>query len=142
MRTWLTGVLAASMMVLGLACGGDDNGTPDSGVTGDGGTGDGGGDGKPVITRVTWSTPDSCRSGTASVYTVAIMATDSNTASDQLTFTGTLTGCTPGITAATQMITCPNTGSYLGRVTAKDPEGNESPMFTFTVSPCSSGMAP
>src|SRR6188768_2141877 len=103
MRHWLGLAIAVSFLAVG-ACGDDD----DDGTTPDGGGGDGGGSAAPVITKVMWSTPSTCHSGMSSVYTINVTATDSDTATNKLTYSGMVTDCTGSITATTSTITCQN----------------------------------
>ena len=137
MKHWLACVVAISL--LGLAGCGDDT---DGGGTADaGGGGDGGGAKAPVISKVAWTTPSSCSGGVASVYTIVTTATDGDTATDQLTYQGTVASCTGTINKMTSTVTCPNAASYQGSVTVKDPQGNMD-VQTFLISPCANGMAP
>jgi len=135
MKSWLTRMLMLTVLALVPACGSDDDGGGPDAATGP----DAGGNGVPQITKITWAPVGDCHTGTASDYSIDITAVDSNTAADQLTFTGTVSSCMPNITMAVQTINCPNLGTYSGMVTVKDPENNES-MKTFNISPCSPGM--
>ena len=138
MKTWLACVVAISFLGV-AACGGSDDsgGTADAGGSGDGG----GGAVAPVISKVAWTTPGTCSGGVASVYTIVTTATDGDTATDQLTYQGTVASCTGTINKVTSTVTCPNAASYQGSVTVKDPQGNMD-VQTFLISPCSNGMAP
>lgn len=120
------------MVTLGMmaGCGGDDDG------------GGGGNGAKPIISKVAWTKADNCVRGTASSYTVTTIATDEDTPDIMLSYTGTLSSCTPSPwTTPSATVRCPNLSPYAGSITVKDPQGNTATR-TFSVSPCEDGMVP
>ncbi len=95
----------------------------------------------PVITSVAWVQEAGCVAGTAGPVTITTTATDTDTPVANLSFTGTVTSCTPAISMATATVTCPQTGLYQGSVTVTDPESN-SDAQSFSFGPCEEGSAP
>jgi hypothetical protein len=93
----------------------------------------------PVIVRVAWTTPSSCRAANPSDYTVTTTVTDADTAAGSLTIMGSVGGCSGTITAPTATINCPNFAPYGGTLTVSDPEGNMDSVM-FTIAPCTDGM--
>lgn len=119
---------------LAAACGDDD--------AGDGGGGaDAGGGMPPVISSVTWTHPAPCTAGTPSDVTVMIDVTDPDTPAANLTFSGSISSCTPAIASNPATVQCPQAAPYPATVTVTDPEGNRDSQ-TFTVRVCENGMAP
>lgn len=136
-------ILTGSM--LAAACG-DDQAPPDSGGPPDGAPIDSvsfdsvPGE-SPVISQVSWTTPAACEMFTASGYTFTIDVTDADTVAGDLTYSGSVAGCTGVINANPATITCPNAAPYGGGVTVTDPEGH-SDAQTFSIMPCIDGSAP
>ncbi len=157
-----------SLSVLAAACGGDDEqppadahvnpdappggpdastidvvpGTPDADTTdAPPGAPDADTGASPVITQVTWTTPPGCTAGTSSVFTVITTATDADTPTPMLTYSGSIPGCSGVIDMATDSVTCPNFAPYSGTITVTDPEGHSDGQM-ITISPCANGMAP
>jgi hypothetical protein len=119
--------LALAFTFVVASCGGDDDGG-------------GGGGAKPVIVKVAWTKAAGCVAGTRSSYNITTTASDADTPEIMLTYTGTLSSCTPSPwQSASASVSCPNLSSYSGSMTVKDPEGNTATK-TFTVSPCLDGM--
>ena len=127
-------VVLALVSSLAFACGGGD----DDGGDADGGGGDGE---SPVISEVTWTFAQPCTANETSDVVIEITVEDADTDAGDLTFSGSLTGCTGMINANPATISCPNAATYNGTVTATDPEGNFD-MQSITVVPCTDGSVP
>ena len=120
----------------------EDAGTPDEdGGPGDAGPEDAGSTSEPpTITMVAWTAVSGCAAGTASDVTITVTVTDPDTAAGSLTFSGSATGCTGTISAATSTVNCPNLAPYPSTVTVMDPDGNsDTESFTFGI--CETGSA-
>ncbi|MEC7525635.1 MAG: hypothetical protein VYE22_37480 [Myxococcota bacterium] len=92
----------------------------------------------PVIDRVEWMPMGSCSTGVPSGFRITVSVTDPDTPAGMLTFTGSATGCTGSIDAATSTLTCPNAAPYPSMVTVTDPEGGRD-QASFTFGPCETG---
>ncbi len=122
---------------------------------GGGGDGDGNGNGMgpdgnnnpppqtaaPVITSVAWVQEAGCVAGTRGDVTITTTATDADTPAANLSFAGTVSSCTPAISAAVATVSCPQTGTYQGSVTVTDPESNSANQ-SFSFGPCEEGSTP
>ena len=95
----------------------------------------------PVITSVAWVQQAGCTAGTASDVTITTTVTDVDTPAADLSFSGTVSSCTPAISAAVATVTCPQTGTYQSSVTVTDPENN-SDTQSFSFGPCQEGSVP
>ncbi|MDH3622951.1 MAG: hypothetical protein OES69_10925 [Myxococcales bacterium] len=153
MRFLVALVLTGALAVVGCGddetngTGGDGGGTAGTGgagaTGGTGGTGGGtGGSGggtsaSPVIENIAWETGAGCQQFTASDYTVTVTATDADNDVSELTYSGSVTTCTPGITADESTINCPNNALYAGTVTVEDPQGNTA-SASFSIDVCES----
>jgi len=71
-----------------------------------------------------------CQPGTASEYEVVVSASGSD-----LTYRGSVSGCTGSLDAATSIVDCPNAAAYSGTVIVTDGGGAESD-FEFEVNVC------
>ena len=120
-------------MVVG--CGDDDNGTGGSGGTA--GTGGSGGGGTELSIEVSWAPalPLECEQGTPSEYLVEIAPTNQV---GEVTITGSVSSCSPGLTTELNEIECPNNAPYPATVTVTD-EGGGSVTVQFTVEVCGEG---
>jgi hypothetical protein len=87
---------------------------------------------------VRWQPAGGCAVASPSDFTITVTATDEDTPSASLTFSGNVTSCTGSLGAATSTIRCPNTGTYHGNVTVRDPEGNTD-TASFAFGPCETG---
>jgi hypothetical protein len=133
----MASVSLLALLCLG-ACGGDDGGGSADARSG----ADGPGGSPPEITQVKWTKVGACTASVSSGFTVEATVTDPDTSADQLTFQGTLSGCTPsGWSTRVTTITCPNVSPYNGQIVVRDPQGNADNQ-AFTISPCQDGMAP
>jgi len=128
-------------MVCGGSDGDTDAGDPDP-TDGGGGDTDGGGGGgeSPVISRVEWDSGGGCSAGTRGDVAITVTATDADTPAGDLTFSGSVGGCTGTIDAATTTLSCPHAAPYSGSVTVTDPEAN-SDTANFSFGPCDVGGA-
>lgn len=131
-------LLVCAMGLAGLAgCGddggddGDDMGTPDSG----------GGGAAPELTEVSWTHAGGCAQGVAGDVTVSMTVTDDDTDAADLTYSGTISGCSGQVNANPATITCPNVAPYTGTVAVRDPEGNQD-FQEITIDICADGTAP
>ena len=106
---------------------GGGGGTPGTG-------GGGGGTTTPTITMVAWETDAVCDGATD--YTVTVTVTDSDTAPEDLVFSGSVGGCTGALDAAVSVISCPNVAPYPGTVMVTDDDGNESLPVAFDIGVC------
>ena len=104
-------------------------------------SGGGGGIGQaPVITNVSWTHDPGCVPGVSTPVTIQVVATDPDTDSAQLSYSGSVTSC-GAIHSASTRITCPEIAAYAGVATVTDPEGNsDTVMFSF--GPCQDGQTP
>ncbi len=87
---------------------------------------------------IAWAPDGACSGGVSSDFTITVTATDSDTTPENLTFSGSVSGCSGSLSAAASTITCPNAGTYSGSVTVTDPEDN-SDMEAFSFGPCETG---
>lgn len=154
MRILVTVLLTGALAVVG--CGDDEgttggngtggNGTGGNGTGGSAGAGAMGGSGgtggmpgaSPVITNIAWTSTDAgCEQfGGATDYTVTVTATDADNDETELTYTGSVSACSPSIDGAVTTISCPNNAPYPGSVVVEDPDGNTSATASFTVGVC------
>ncbi len=95
----------------------------------------------PSITAVTWAHAPGCVAGVASDVTVTITAVDPNTPLQNLTYSGSVTGCTGSITGAVSTINCPQVMAYPGTVTVADEEAHND-MMAISIDVCIDGQAP
>jgi hypothetical protein len=119
-------------------------------MAGSGGTGGAGGSGgaagsdAPVITRVQWSWAEDCMVGMSRAVTVTVSATDDDTEPLSLTYSGSVSDCTPdpfgGNVSDVSILDCDSNSleERSGTVTVTDPEDN-SDVVTFDFQPCESG---
>jgi hypothetical protein len=125
------------LVCLLLGCG-DDGGTPSP-------DGSGGGGDPPNITMVAWTHEGGCTMGAAGDVTVVTTVMDPDTPTGMLTFSGSVSGCTPvgptQLSSASATITCPNQFPYNGTVRVTDPEQN-SDQQAITIEPCVNDSAP
>lgn len=129
-------VLVCSIGLAALAGCGDDGGdddTPDAGG--------GGGGASPDITQVSWAHAQPCNQGTPGDVTVSMTVVDDDTSQDELTFSGTVPGCSGEVDANPAVLTCPNAAPYTGTVAVQDPEGNQD-FQEITIDVCADGTAP
>jgi len=119
-------VFAVSMFGVGLGCGETGGGTAGSG--GAGGSGGAAGSAAPVITKVQWDwADDPCDVDTTSAVDVTVLATDDDTDSVSLVYSGSVSDCTPEIDSDFSILDCPPRDPDVrrsGTVTVTDPEGN------------------
>jgi len=101
------------------------------------GCGEDGGSGVPKVTRVSWAPFGLCEQGWASPYAINVNATGSD-----LTYNGSVGGCTGEIDAFTVTVFCPNVAAHDGVVTVTDGNGVESEPFEFRILVCESGSEP
>ena len=93
----------------------------------------------PVISRVAWTHLDpNCTQGSPSDVEVVVTATDADTATAALAFSGSVSGCTGSLDMATSTITCPQVRPYTSSVMVMDPENNMDTQG-FSISPCVDG---
>jgi hypothetical protein len=121
---------AVSMFGLGLGCGESGGTAGSAGTAGSGGTGGAGGSAAPVITEVQWNWADPCKP-TTSALTVTVFATDDDTEELSLTYSGSVSDCTPDPFrenfSVVSILDCQPLDSevrYSGTVTVSDPENN------------------
>jgi hypothetical protein len=114
------------LLALSLGCGGDEHEE---------------GHDAPEIQMVAWAHATGCVAGTISDVTITVTAADPNTPLQNLSYSGTVTGCVGEITAAVSTVSCPQAASYLGTVTVSDEEAHND-MLSFTIDVCVDGMAP
>ena len=149
MRGFLILMLSLTLGVIGCDSS-SSNGTGGAGGSGgDGGTGgqagmggsggSGGGDGTPIITEISWEADPGCAQGESSDVVVTVLATDSDTESRDLIYTGSVGGCQGPLDAEVSTINCPNVAPYPGTVMVADPDGNSSLPVTFDVPICADG---
>ena len=121
-------VFAVSMFGAGIGCGETGGGMAGSGGTGGaGGSGGAAGSEAPVITKVQWDwADDPCDVDTTSAVTVTVFATDDDTDSGSLVYSGSVSDCTPVIEADFSLLDCTPgiVGRRSGTVTVTDPENN------------------
>lgn len=124
------------MMTLGsvLALSGCGNDGGSSGTGGSGGPPGGGGTAPPTITMVAWATTATCAGPTD--YTVTVTASDPDTDAGDLTYSGSVGGCTGALDDAVSTINCPNVALYPGDVIVSDPDGNDSAPVAFDIDVC------
>jgi hypothetical protein len=130
-------VFAVSIFGVGLGCGETGGGTAGSG--GAGGSGGATGSEAPVITKVQWDWADPCEATTSAV-TVTVFATDDDTDSVSLVYSGSVSDCTPAIESDVSILDCPPRDPDVrrsGTVTVTDPEDN-SDTVTFGFFHCES----
>lgn len=133
-------VFVCAMSLAAFAgCGDDgddtgDDGTPDAGGGGGGGT-------SPDLTEVSWAHAQPCTQGTAGEVTVTMTVVDDDTPQADLTFSGTIPGCSGEVDANPATLTCPNAAPYTGTVNVTDPEGNRD-FQEITIEVCVDGSAP
>ncbi len=132
-------IIVALGLVGALALSGcsDDGDGGAGGSAGSGGAG--GGDGIPKIEMVSWEAEPDCAQGTTSDVVVTVVAVDSDTASEDLIYSGSVSGCSGAINAEVSTIRCPNVAPYPGTVMVSDPDGNDSAPVAFDVGICESG---
>jgi len=112
------------------------------GLGGTGGSGGTGGGEPPTIDYVKWTWPTNCVQFQPSTVTLEVGASDDDTNSGDLTYSGSVDGCTPDISMATQTLSCDNFSLTFGSVTVRDPQGNTD-MLTFEwESICQDGCEP
>ena len=132
-------VFVMSMFGAGLGCGESGGGTAGSG--GAGGSGGAAGSAAPVITKVQWDwADDPCDVDTTSAVDVTVFATDDDTDSVSLVYSGSVSDCTPVIESDASILNCPPRDPDVrrsGTVTVADPEGN-SDTVTFGFFHCES----
>jgi hypothetical protein len=132
-------VLAVSMFGLGVGCGETGGGT--AGTGGAGGSGGAAGSEAPVITKVQWDwADDPCDAATTSAVDVTVFATDDDTASGSLVYSGSVSDCTPAVKSDVSILDCPPIVPDVrrsGTVIVTDPEGN-SDTVEFGFSQCES----
>jgi hypothetical protein len=132
-------VVTLSMFGVGLGCGETGGGTAGSG--GAGGSGGTAGSAAPVITKVQWDwADDPCDVDTTSAVDVTVFATDDDTDSVSLVYSGSVSDCTPEIDSDISILDCPPRDPNVersGTVTVTDPEGN-SDTVEFGFSQCES----
>ena len=133
----------AALLAFPVACGGDDDGddgqpqvdaSPDQPDSGQNGI-------APIIEQVTWTHDPACVAGDQFDVVVEITATDADTDAADLTYSGTVSGCTGSITSNPATIVCPNFAPYNGTVMVTDPQGN-SDAQAITIGVCEDGSAP
>jgi hypothetical protein len=83
---------------------------------------------------IAWATSATCDGATD--YTVTVTATDADTDVGELTYNGSVGGCTGAIDDAVSTINCPNVAPYPGTVMVSDPDGNESGPVAFDIGVC------
>ena len=122
-------LFAVSMFGAGIGCGESSSGTAGmGGAGGAGGSGGTAGSEAPVITKVQWDWALPCEDTTSAV-TVAVSATDDDTEQLSLTYSGSVSDCTPepfgGNVTYEPILDCdPDSLNYTGTVTVMDPDGN------------------
>jgi len=157
MRFLVALVLTGALAVVGCGddeangtggTGGGTAGTGGAGATGGtggagGGTGGSGGStgADPEITNIEWAPVGACNPAdppSPGDYTVTVTATDADTDVMDLTYTGSVTGCSPTtpIDAMESTVNCPNVQPYTGTVVVMDLDGNASSSATFTIGVC------
>jgi len=127
MRFIVALVLGGTLAVAG--CGSDSGGAAGSG---------GGNGAAPAIMDVAWTANPDCTQGASSDVEIVVTASDQDSNPGDLVYSGSVSGCTGGIDAATSTINCPNVSPYPGTVMVTDPEGNDTTV-TFEVPICESG---
>ena len=134
-------VVALSMFGVGLGCGESGGGTAGSG--GAGGSGGAAGSAAPVVTKVQWDWAIPCEASTSAV-TVTVFAMDDDTEQLSLTYSGSVSDCTPEPFGANvtdvSILDCPPRDPDVrrsGTVTVTDPENN-SDTVTFGFFHCES----
>jgi hypothetical protein len=85
---------------------------------------------------VAWEATAGCTGGRRSDVVVTVTATDPDTDSGDLIYSGSIDGCEGPINAAVSTISCPNVSPYPGRVMVSDPDGNDSTLVVFDVGIC------
>jgi hypothetical protein len=138
MRIMVVLILGGALALTG--CGDSESGG-DAGSGGSAGTGGSGGDdgGTPKILEVSWEAEPDCTNGVRSDVVITVIAEDSDTAEEDLIYTGSVGGCDGPINAAVSTINCPNVAPYPGTVMVADPDGNNSAPVAFTVPICADG---
>jgi hypothetical protein len=147
MRFIVALVLGGALTLVGCGDDGNSGGSAGSGGTGGsagsagmgGGGGTGGGTQPPVITMVAWEDAANCAINVRSDVLITVTATDPDTDAGDLTYSGSVGGCTGAIDAAVSTISCPNLVGYPGSVTVADPDGNSSAQVVFDVPVCATG---
>ena len=128
MRILVTLVLSGTLTIVG--CGSD-------GDSGGGGTGGSGGGGEsPIVTMLEWDTAADCTAGVGSAYMITVTAEDADTPSQDLSYDGSVRGCTGEIDDVTSTVDCPNAAPYAGTVVVTDEKGNPSNTVSFTIGVC------
>ncbi|MCC6999001.1 MAG: VWA domain-containing protein [Deltaproteobacteria bacterium] len=96
----------------------------------------------PVITRVSWSPSASCTPIFTNEYVVSTTVIDIDTALANLSYSGSVAGCTGSINSASSTVNCGSSPGGNGSVLVTDPQGN-SALKSFTLPPdCVAGMTP
>ena len=95
----------------------------------------------PTINSISWATSTPCTGGTTSTYTITWDVDDPDTASDNLTYSGSIGGCSGTVTSNPDTITCPNFAPYTGTLTVTDDTGLADSQ-SITIGVCSTGSAP
>ena len=138
MRFAMALVLGGALALSGCDSDGGSGSAGSGGTAGAGGEGGAGGAQAPRITMVAWATDTPCPNPDpntdATDYTVTVTAEDDTPG--ELTYAGSVTGCTGAINAAVSTINCPNAAPYGGGVTVTDPQGNDDAV-TFNIGVCS-----
>ena len=125
----------------GVVAGGTGGEAGSGGVGGTGGFAGAGGGEPPRITLVSYEPVDleGCVQGNPSQYIVEVRVTDPDSDEAELSYVGSVTGCTGLIDAMISTITCPNIAPYTGAVIVLDAAGNLSEPVEFTIRVCVSG---
>ena len=99
----------------------------------------------PTITQVEWSPVGSCNSRRVSKMRVVVTVEDPDTASADLSFEGSVSGCSlqgrdfgPVLQNSRTEILCHHVSVHNGLIMVADPEGNGDSAF-FQFGPCESG---
>jgi hypothetical protein len=88
----------------------------------------------PIISDVTVAFDPNCVAAFSSPVLITTTAVDEDTDIGDLTYSGSVEGCTGSIDSASASVSCPQLAPYSGSVTVTDPEGNsDTESFTFGV---------
>ncbi len=92
----------------------------------------------PVISRVTWTQDAGCAQGSQSDVVIAVTVNDPDTDPANLTYSGSVSGCSGTLDGQSSVVSCPQLAQYSGSVTVTDPQGN-SDSVSFSFGPCANG---
>jgi hypothetical protein len=141
----LPGVVLVSTVCVLAACSGEEDPPVDGGGAADAGIDavrpDAAPGESPVIAEVEWMTTPDCEMAVRTDYTITIDASDADTDTAELTYSGMVLGCTGNIESNPATVSCPNAAPYGGSVTVRDPEGHTD-VQTFQIAICTNGSAP